>query len=115
MRRPPGPPIELGIEALNKQHLVRRHAAGVIPFVVWVCLDVPLLVVNVLAGVDQPGHDRDEVRLVDAPGVAHGQGVAVHGFEGLPHVDDAPAVMFGFGQEAVGFGLSVDDDLGAGI
>lgn len=106
MRSPPGPPIKLGVVALDQQRLIRRHPTGVVPFVIWIRLDVPLLVVDVLTSIDDPRRNRDEVRLVDAAGIAHSKGLAVHWLQGLPDVDNSPTV-FGFVPEVVDFGLSV--------
>lgn len=96
VRHPPRAPIELRIEVLDKKRLVRCHTTSVVPSVLRVRSQMPLLIVLV-DGVerladDDPGRYWPELVFLDASGIAHRQRLAVDCFQRLPHVDDTPSL-----------------------
>lgn len=108
MRRPPCSPIQLGIEALNQQHLFRRLLPEIEPAMVSIRPN----------GKSLPNAVRIDQLHGQKVVFGHGRGVGdpervfADGFDGPPDVDNLVAAF----EEAVGVGGEVVlDALGAGF
>ena len=87
MRHPPRPPIRLGIEALDQQHLLGRQATLIIPPVRIIMPHLQRLApARLRLTVDEAR--GDEVRVGHRVRVGDGEGVPLDRRDGPPHVDD---------------------------
>lgn len=87
VRDPPRPPVRLCIKALDQQHLLGRQAALVVPAVRVVVPNLQrLAAAGLRLGVDEACGDK--VCVGHGVGVRDGEGVALHGRDGPPDVDD---------------------------
>ena len=104
VRDPSGSTVQFGIVAFDQEHLVWRHVARVVPFVIWIGSNVvefgfasPRRTVGspVLFFVQFRVECRDhpEVRVGDTASVANCKWLSLDDLERAPAVDDGPSCL----------------------
>lgn len=100
----------LRVEDLDQQRLLRCHITTVIPLVLRLGNDMPLLVVHNALAKHDPGSHRSQVAFINAPSIAHRKRLSLDWSQRLPHVDDTPARL-GLWPEQLNCWQSVEHDL----